>query len=169
MSISHLFPTNQPSLDAMVLVSSAAGCCSKMQTPTPPTRRGRLPWTSPKRRCIYHTPPKKTEVCSLHPSHLASSSLAGRTRSDGFSDRTRAAKAPALCRKNVPAASAFGSTSRRQRFFVCYIIGHGEDFSEIRWCTIVEEIGLLTHITSVFEVWCADPVAGPPSIPMKIW
>ena len=59
MSISHIFPTNQPSLDAMVLVSSAAGCCSKMQTPTPPTRRGRLPWTSPKRRCIYHPPPKK--------------------------------------------------------------------------------------------------------------
>ena len=52
---------------------------------------------------------------------------------------------------------------------MCYLIGHGEDFSEIRWCTIVEEVGLLTHITSVFEVWCADPVAGPPSIPMKIW
>ena len=117
----------------------------------------------------FTTPPQKTEVCSLHPSHLASSSLAGRTRSDGFSDRTRAAKAPALCRKNVPTASAFGSTSRRQGFFVCFMIGHGEDFSEIRWCTIVEEIGLLTHITSVFEVWCADPVAGPPSIPMKIW
>jgi len=131
--------------------------------------QGATPLDFTKKALHLPHPPKKTEVCSLHPSHLASSSLAGRTRSDGFSDRTRAAKAPALCRKNVPAASAFGSTSRRQGFFVCFMIGHGEDFSEIRWCTIVEEIGLLTHITSVFEVWCADPVAGPPSIPMKIW